>query len=155
MPRAKVTNTSRVQGGLRVYKAEMESGLKDTITKVGREAVYDFRLAAPVRSERLRNGIRARRVEDYGLDITIHAKDPESGYDYAAVTRFGHRKKRIWPTSAKTLKVNFVSGPRYCGSVRGFTPAGDWVDKALPIVQDEAEKAMHFLSSQLEIRVFS
>lgn len=111
---------------------------------------------------RLVRGIRSRTIGDTVV-IEARATDPESGYDYVGVTRFGHRVDRIFPgrvarslssparfTKAGTVRKRAVGGafalktpwgPKH--SVRGFKPLSDWAAGANEEV---------FLLGQLKLR---
>lgn len=98
---------------------------------------------------RLARGIRARTVGDTTI-IEAEAKNPETGFDYVGVTRFGHRVARIFPgrvarsigstvkfTASGTVRKRPVRGARALktpwgprASVRGFKPLGDWASGA-------------------------
>lgn len=75
---------------------------------------------------------RGVEIETVGtvLYVTVH-RYSEEGYDYAPVTRFGHRVERIYPVHAKALKTPW--GPR--AWVRGYHPDHDWAEDAMPIIQ--------------------
>lgn len=97
-----------------------------------------------------RSGRMARNITatSQGLSaiVTVEAKNPETGYDYVGVTRFGHRVARIYPKRAKALRTPF--GPR--ASVRGFHPASDWRDDALPEIAAQARVITMRLGRRIE-----
>lgn len=156
--RGKLTNVLRVTSALERTSEGLDEMLDKAIRQLGQDSVDLLQLAAPVgRTRQLQRGIKARKRGTRGLDITIHAIAPETGYDYAAVTRFGHQVEEITPTEGRAaLRVRFQGGDvGFFDRVRGFSPAGDWVDKALPAIGLRSEEVMNELGRELELRLFS
>lgn len=171
----------------RAFDRRMHRLLDEQITELKDLAVDLLQEAAPEGStKRLKRGIRARKQirGRPGFDITIHARDPQSGYDYAAVTRFGHIKTKIRstrgtvvsksgkPTPAR-LRVTW-NHPRninrgragaqtilssyfteVSGVGHGRNPIRDWAFDALDEVQASADYVANRLSSRLNFRVFT
>lgn len=105
------------------------------------EGVVLYRDAAPEgKSGQLKDSIEGRwnrnsRVRSLGEGvIAADPVDPESGYHYIGVTRFGHRKAWIRPTRARMLvfppSKGFVADGRgglfYRRRVKGYKPETDW-----------------------------
>lgn len=156
--RGKVTNVVRVENALRKTSAALDDVLDNALQELGRLAVDTLRSVAPEgRTKQLSRGIKARRRGPRGVDVTVHAIAPESGFDYAAVTRFGHKVEEIVPTEGRrALLLRFQSGDTgFFDRVRGFQPSGDWVDRAIPTISMEAELVMKQINSELDLRVFS
>lgn len=113
---------------------------------------------APFESGRLAEGIRGVIRGRQVLVFTARAVDPDSGFDYVAVTRFGHRVERIYPgqkarsvtspvavTSRGTRRIAPVGGAKvlntklgFFGSVKGYRPARDWVERGVDEIEDLA-----------------
>src|SRR3954466_8881072 len=70
----------------------------ESARNVGADAELIYQAAAPHRSGRLKAGIRAIPTGD-SVTVTARAVDPDSKFDYVAVTRFGHRKEIIVPVA--------------------------------------------------------
>jgi hypothetical protein len=70
------------------------------------------------------------------LAVTVSARDPETGYDYALITRVGHRVTRIVPKSKKFLKFPYQGKILYRRSVKAWSPTVDWADEAIPVVHE-------------------
>jgi hypothetical protein len=117
----------------------------DAIQGLGDDAELIFAAHALRRSGRMARNITA---EGAGLRVavTVHARNPETGYDYVGVTRFGHRVARIYPKRAKALRTPW--GPR--ASVAGFHPATDWRDDALPAVHAALQATETRLGRRIE-----
>jgi hypothetical protein len=150
----------RFARGVIAVRNHTEHGLKK-LRSAGEELLA---LHAPEESGRLISGIRGiirgRRI----LVFTVRAEDPDSGFDYVDVTRFGHRVARIYPgqkarsvtspvalTAAGTPRITSGRGARadifrgakvlktkhgYFASVRGYKPSRDWVEPAIDDIQD-------------------
>lgn len=156
--RGKATNVVRVMNSLHRTSEATDELLTRGIKDMADAAVDLLKLAAPTgRTRQLQRGIKARRRGARGIDVTIHAVAPETGYDYSLVTRFGHRVEEIVPTEGrKALRVRFQGGEvAYFNRVRGFKPSGDWVDKAIPAIGLQAEQVVNELGRELELRIFS
>lgn len=129
---------------------------------VGADAEIIFQAHAPKgRSGRLSRGIRAR---SHGSDVVIeaHARDPETGFDYVRVSRFGHTVRRIYAgavarslssparfTAAGGVRSRPLKGAQALNtpfglfaSVRGFHPKVDWAEAAYHEVQEVAGEHM-------------
>ena len=131
--------------------------------ELGRASEVVFGAYAPHRTGRLVRGI-ASIVAGATVIVRDFAQNPESGYDYVGVTRFGHRVARIYPkhTSASVLgtgkrkagALRMVIGGRvlYRASVAGYHPASDWAEDALPEVEAEAEVVAARLGGKIEAR---
>lgn len=156
--RGKVTNVVRVESALRRTASSLDDILDRALQDLGQRAVDALRSVAPEgRTKQLWRGIRARRRGPRGIDVTIHAVAPDSGFDYAWITRFGHQVEEITPTEGRqALLVRFQSGDNaFFDRVRGFQPTGDWVDRALPAIGLEADAVMNQISGELDLRLFS
>jgi hypothetical protein len=156
--RGKVTNVVPLENALRKTEAALDSVMDNALQELGRLAVDTLRSVAPEgRTKQLSRGIRSRRRGPRGVDVTIHAVAPESGFDYAAITRFGHKVEEIVPTEGRrALLLRFQSGDTgFFDRVRGFHPSGDWVDKAMPTIAMEADVVMRQINSELDLRLFS
>lgn len=117
----------------------------DAVHDLGQDSELILAAHALHRSGRMARNITAK---GYGLNVmvTVEARDPETGFDYVAVTRFGHRVARIYPTRAQALRTPW--GPR--ASVSGFHPATDWRDDALPAIEAQAEVVVGRLGQRIE-----
>lgn len=128
---------------------ELERRLNQAMRDVGGDAELAFAAYALRSTSRLARGIRARVVGDTVV-VGATAVNPRSGYDYVSVTRFGHRVSRIYPVNARALGP--IPGIGFRRSVRGYRPAGDWRDRALPTVEYEAGRRMEALGRSFSVR---
>lgn len=109
-------------------------------------------------------------VQD-GKELTIEteARDPQTGFDYVRITRFGHRTYRIVPKARAVADV-LATGRRrkkghramlrwvqtdgnviYRHSTRGFHPVKDWASEALPEIRTRAQSRMGTLARRIEV----
>jgi hypothetical protein len=94
-----------------------------------------------------------------GIAVRVSARDPESGFDYLEVTRYGHRKMVIFPTSGrKSLAVHYAGhrNPHiveFRPYVPGATPDSDWVEDAQPQADRQVADAALRLGTRIETRV--
>lgn len=140
---ARVKITARVYGPRlmarsKVFPAEVHRLLEDTLEDVSDQARNFFTTAAPVgETKRLRQGIDVQKTSA-GVAIRISAVDPQTGFDYVGVTRFGHKVKRIRPIHGRSvsgrrqfrsglLRFNIGGRTLFRRSVRGYRPKVDWV----------------------------
>lgn len=148
--------------------AELDQLLTEAMEGVGEDAEIIFAAHALHKTGRMARGVKSRTVGGEVL-VTVEAKNPLSGFDYVAVTRFGHRKARIEPTARNRATVvatgrarkrgreamlRFVIGGRvmYRRSVRGFHPATDWAATAMPEVNQAAERSLGTLGRKIVLR---
>lgn len=77
------------------------------------------------------------------INLRSPVKDPESGFAYTDVTRFGHRKKIIRPIKAQRLQFASKTLGRIIAvkQVRGYTPEADWVEEAEPSIVEAVEES--------------
>lgn len=126
---------------------------------VAEDAELIFSAHALKKSGRLSRGISSRVI---GEDVIVRAdaRNPKTGYDYVAVTRFGHKVKWIVPRpDRQPATVRATGRPRQTGPraalaipvggklifrkrVKGFKPKRDWAADALPEVETEAGERM-------------
>lgn len=138
-----------------VIRRELHESVKD----VAEDSELIYGAFALKDTGRMSRGVKAK-VAGSGAVVTVHARDPESGFDYVAVTRFGHNTAKIVPKhsakSGRYLAPIPGVGPRWVqkkaalmtpfgprASVRGFHPSGDWADKAWPQVKANADARMN------------
>ena len=180
MPRKPMRITASTQGaGQQAKRAReivrmIDRDMAESARNVGDDAELIYQAAAPVRTGRLKAGIRAVSVGDEVV-VTARAVDPDTGFDYVAVSRFGHRKRLIVPVAkggnarkSRTVKrgasgrfitrglgyLRFASRGRtwVLPSVRGFRPRGDWVDRAWPSVKSAADSELEQTGNKIEVR---
>lgn len=147
--RARTENVARVMGTLNRLSDEMDREEREAIRQLGREGQQILRSHAPSESGRLEEGIRFRTTEKQ-VSFSVRALDPDTGYNYAAVTRFGHRLEFIEPVAGKALMLPEPGRP-FSARVPGYKPESDWVDGAfaefVALVESRAEQ----ISQRLEL----
>lgn len=143
--------------------ANLRAQLRDLMQEVADDAELIFSAhALHGETGKLSRGVTSRAVGD-AIFIEVHAKS-KAGFDYVAVTRFGHRKQwivpkhppkaaRFYPKTAQAFPLPAPYGFRssikgfaalqtpfgFRRRVRGFKPKRDWAAAALPEVQREAQ----------------
>lgn len=163
--RAKVTNAAKVGRAFSDAAREVAAGKDELLREVGQEGQQLLRNASPSSpGHPLWEGIKFRRGGDV-INFTVHARDPESGYDYAAVTRFGHRVSIIEPVNAKALIIGGAGvefDPKAKGNdrpfrawVSGSDPGFDWLEFGWEDVVAEAEDKLVNLGQRIELRAFT
>jgi len=135
----------------------------------GDDAVRIFQFHALKKTGRMARGIRAIKTGDGQLRIEVEAVDPESGFDYVRVTRFGHVVGRIYPgriarsiyseaqyTKAGGFRTRPLKGARALktpwgpkSSVRGFRPASDWAEPAYDEVRILAQEKLEEMGEDI------
>lgn len=138
---------------LRGVRREGLAGLEQAAYEVGDAAEQAMREAAlkgeTLALERSVRQVRSGRGGRVTVSVVAGARNPKTGFDYTAVTRFGHRG-RIYPRSDRApasvvatrraratgaaAALRFTIGGRvvYARSTRGFHPASDWSDRGVP-----------------------
>jgi hypothetical protein len=102
-----------------------------------------IRAYAPHRSGRLERGLQASVLSRGGyirVVVRSTARSPE-GFAYTDVTRFGHRKRWIYPKPPrKALRFYSVRAGKviFARRVRGYRPSRDWMDPAAAAIEREA-----------------
>lgn len=147
---ADVTGADGLARRLITEALNMQRDLERAVEGLGEDAEIIFAAHALHRTGRMARGINSQPAPG-GVLVTAHAKNPQSGYDYVGVTRFGHRLRRIFPKRAKALGP--IPGIGFRRSVRGFRPKGDWAAKALPEIHREAERASEELGHRILVRL--
>lgn len=107
------------------------------------------------------------RAAEPRITVRSSARDPESGYAYVRVTRFGHRKAVIVPKRRLNregrpamLKVHYMGhrNPHifvFRPSVRGASPSFDWVEQGAWLVDNAVDVAQHRLGRTIVRGVLS
>jgi hypothetical protein len=148
-----VTGAGRAAAVLRRTGASIRQDMDLEMRSLGERLETVFAVAAPKgRTGRLSRGIRSVPSPG-GFAIRADAQNPETGYDYVGVTRFGHRAAWIVPRQARALR--FFIGRRmvFARRVRGYRPASDWVEDALPAVRAEEMAAVTRLGRRIDSRL--
>ncbi len=137
------------------------------------DAARDIELAliafAPRKTGNLARGIRAFRAGKV-VNITITARSRGSGFDYVAVTRFGHRVAYIYPhgdraaatvlATGRKRATGHTSALRFVGNngsvfyrrrVKGYRPKYDWVDRASPSIKRAGDETMRKLGRNIQV----
>ncbi len=134
-----------------IILAEFRGSLSVQVLEIGQEF-------APEDTSRLKNELTAP-VSSRGGTVRINlrspVKDPESGYEYTGVTRFGHRKKILRPVKAERFQfysnvAGRVISPK---QVRGYRPEADWVQEAKPVMVEAVEEAGENIGREIATRV--
>lgn len=170
--RARLLDPEEVAQALIDTANDMEREMREAVVALGEETELIYAGFALKRSGRMARGIRANVAGGSTVLVTVHARDPKTGYDYVGVTRWGHSVKVIVPSGARRpasvvstrrrrARVQYKTGPRpalrlpsgeFRYSVRGFQPAGDWADKAWPVVKAAGEATAEKLGSKILTR---
>ena len=113
---------------------QTQDKINASMRRVEREALPVIRSAAPYDTGELQAGITSTIFfRGQQVRVTFRADAMRKGFDYLAVTRFGHRQLRIYPRVKKALTVP-IRGRRspttLRSSVRGSRPRKDWVVEA-------------------------
>lgn len=155
--------------GRRWFRAagELEREVENAKRDLGNQAEPIFAQHALRLTGRLARGIHAVQEGDT-IAVTAEARDPETGFDYLRVTRFGHRKARIRPTRRKSpASVISTRGGRATGraaalrlmiggrvvyrrTVPGFRPKSDWAERAMPQIRQRAAHVATRLGRRVE-----
>jgi hypothetical protein len=155
------------RGAHRRFRTEaqrLENELENIVREVGDDSELIFSAHALKDTGRMSRGVRSIPTGTTAV-ITVHAENPDTRFDYVAVTRFGHRVERIYPKHDVQNPGRYLAptprGPRWVdkkpalripkgnkhgggfyASVRGFKPQGDWAQRALPEVERNASQAL-------------
>jgi hypothetical protein len=171
---AKVTGAGAQARRARGVAAIVDDDLAKSVRNVGDDAELIYQAHALRRSGRLARGIKARATGDTVI-VSAVAVDPDSGFDYVRVTRFGHKKAIIRPVGAggrprraRTVARSSAGQFSRRGApalvfeslgqvwklpyVRGFRPTSDWVADALPEVEAAAATEMEQTGNRIAVR---
>jgi hypothetical protein len=150
--RVRVTGTERQQRRFTAAIQIVDDELRNALKELGDTAELIFASYALHRTGRMARGIVSRAFGDRVI-VEAHARNPETGYDYVGVTRFGHKVSIIRPKRAKALRIPLAGGTIFRKFSRGFHPATDWAEDALPEIETEAEAVAFRLGKTLEARI--
>ncbi len=153
----------REKGKFYAAPARMREELRLEMNDWGEDSKGTLRAAAPVDRSLLRSSIEVNAKTgtsvgaDFVREITAGVEDPQSGYNYLRVSRFGHRKPVIFgrPLLGGTGRRPTVKYPTFIASkVKGYRPAGDWVARTEPRLRLDAREAKGRMAGRLRTRVF-
>ena len=152
---------------------EFDRLYRNALLEVAHRAEVVYAAHAPHATGRLGRGIKTVPFGGQFL-VIAEAKNPTSGYDYVAVTRFGHKQARIYPRAdrrkasvvatgnkrrkgggaALAFRVGGVGGVGgkmiFRRSVKGFHPTSDWATDAGPEINQESELVARELGHRIE-----
>lgn len=137
-----------INAELRAYGLEAEAVYRDHAPKDTDQLQGNIRAVPFFRTIRPRLRVVVEPLEGHGGD----------GRDYLAVTRRGHRKKKIAPRHRKALKV-YVMGHRnphifvFRANVKGVSGINDWVSRADPQLQGLEANMERRLGRRIERRI--
>lgn len=139
----------------------------DAQRELGKLSEVVFASHAPFRSGRLIRGISSSGAGT--VIVKDEARNPQTGYDYVGVTRFGHgkiiagrgrapaftlatKKSRGFLGGKRKPMLRFVIGGRvvYTPYVNAWRPASDWAEDALPEVEAQAQVVASRLGQTIE-----
>lgn len=157
--KVRVRGARRVGFPLSQAGRRLQKGLLDEFNfDIGPILLRSGRAYAPHRSGNLERHLNLG-VRSYGGGITATLYSDavsDEGFAYTNVTRFGHRKAFIVPIHAKALRLPMVGGGAiFRRRVRGYRPAGDWVDRAFEAADVQVERAEDRIGRELVSRVMA
>jgi hypothetical protein len=150
---------------------DLDRILLEEMRGLGDDAELAFASVARKATGRMARNIKAH-VRGQTIEVTVFARDPKSGFDYVAVTRFGHKVEWIYPRADRVQRpayviatkrkravghqaaLRFVIGGRviFAKRVRAFKPDHDWADDAMPLVERSADEAMRRVKRRIELQ---
>jgi hypothetical protein len=171
---SEVVGADRVARNFQEEAARLHQEALGTMQDIGSDAELIYSAHALKKTGRMSRGVTSRTKGNVVI-VEVHAKDPKSGFDYVAVTRFGHklkfiRSRRAWPRTGPGRHLAPIPGvgPRWVDNapalqtpfgifarVRGFRPKGDWAKRALPAVQRAADRQAESLGHGIVVRLSS
>lgn len=157
--------------------AQMASGLPIEVQLAANEIGDDSELLLQAHalkgvSTRLAREIKSVHMSPGVIEVQSNAKNPETGYAYTGVTRFGHRRMWIEPkrrnsasviTTRKSrgrgrranLRLDFGGGEiLFRRKVRAYRPSHDWVQDAMPQIKSNAHRIAITLAKRIVSRFF-
>lgn len=144
---------ARVAARLEEKAARLPSLTEDAVEDLAADAELIFAAHTPSRSGRLARGVSAQSGPGLSAVVVARARNPESGYDYVGVSRWGHRVAFIYPKRARALRFTTRAGRVvFAKRVRGHKPATDWRDDAMPQVEERAEIVASRLGREITVR---
>lgn len=92
------------------------------------------------------------------ITVRATARDPETGFSYLRVSRYGHRKLLIFPKRAKALAVHYAGhrNPHIIAwrpYVEGYHPDSDWVEDATREAEVEFDRVATRLGREIDAQV--
>jgi len=113
------------------------------------QKIYRNRKIIPYDTGHMSRGIQWVKGGKLTIEIISTAVDPDSGFDYFPVTRFGHQTHLIVPRNQRVLRegersilhwTNEDDNDVFSSWSRGFHPLTDWTDKAVPLAREVARR---------------
>lgn len=161
------------RAGLRFSRMaeSLDVQVEETLQGLATDLELVYQSVAPKRDTRLARGITSVRRGALVFEIVSNATDPQTGYRYTGVTRFGHKKLFIKPKvrsratvlathtlrgrgRSAALRIVLPSGEIiFRKQVKGYRPTHDWVEDGKPIAQREAHAAAMTLGQKVITRV--
>ncbi len=164
---------AKTQRQLTRMEQELDKAIREEFKTLAPLVTMIFREASP--SRRLARGIvpssRSFTRQNPNIEILSTYRDPTSGFDPLGVSRFGHRRKRIYPRAdrgnASVISTKARRGPErgtqtaiafhsrgrlyFRHYVSGQDPARDWVKTA----RDQAEPLIREATGRLGRKIVS
>lgn len=146
---------------------DLDRILLEEMRGLGEDAELAFAAHARHKTGRMARNVKSHVVGQH-VEVTVFARNPETGYDYVGVTRFGHKAEYITPVTRSAATVlatgrrrahghaaalRFVIGGRvvFAKRVKAFHPDHDWAEDAMPQVQLSADRAMRRVGQRIEL----
>jgi hypothetical protein len=118
------------------------------------QKIYRHPKIVPRDTGHLSRGIGWRRGGSLVIHITGEAIDPETGFDYFPVSRFGHETELILPShhfvGVGILYWETPDGLEVFSTFsRGFHPSSDWTDKAEPLAREVVRRTGRLIARDI------
>jgi hypothetical protein len=140
----------------------LQNAIIRNFRELGAVVEQEFAAAAPEDTGRLRGRVHAfvyfGRPSQPQITVRTFARDPDSGYAYVNVTRFGHRKAVIVARRAPKLAVHYAGhrNPHivaFVDAVRGYRPTHDWAEDAAAAASRSVDHSATRLGRAIEAKV--
>jgi hypothetical protein len=140
--RASVRGARRAGRSITWTGRKIQTEIIRAFADLGLDATKIYRAFAPHASGRLERGLKAH-VRSFGGRVRVEIESTavsKAGYPYTDVTRRGHRKRWIYPVTAKALRFPINGRIGFFKRVRGYRPARDWTEPAAAAVDRKVDQ---------------
>lgn len=140
----------RVVRSIERQAASLNHKVRGRIKDYVEEAEEIYAGHAPEDSGNLIEGIRATDYGDFSVGVEVTAEDPESGYDYVDVTRFGHATDPIMPVNGGKVLDTKLRPNRFQSYTKGVEVSTDWVSDAETELDELMDQYREELADEIE-----
>jgi hypothetical protein len=167
---AKFSGVQEATRRIEIFSEHVDDETERAVAELGEDAELIYAtFALHGTSGRLARGITAQKAGPHKVIVRADARNPRTGFDYVAVTRFGHKVFKIVPKHDRApatilathkarkggglgaLMFSIGGNVLFRKSTKGFHPTTDWADRARPHLEEKVQTTAVRLARRIEV----